>query len=187
MTVHKSFLSRAVGRKFPVLHMHIDAPLVEHSALRCTQQLLYRSCYISCFIVGTLKLWTSRTYISRRLSWHPLASQPSKILATVQCPHSLAMSYVNQPFVSSYPDLTSCSPDARPSRRWIYFPVLRPQQRRRLSSSFTEDRQVRLEPVLSDLTQARRFRRIFRRQNSPREPFHHAVHAEPRWSSPLVT
>ena len=45
-------------------HVHIDAPRVEHSALRCTQQVLYRSCSISCFIVGThMHLRAQRTHL----------------------------------------------------------------------------------------------------------------------------
>ncbi len=101
------------------------------------------------------------------------------------------MPYVNEPIVSPCPqaDLTSRSSDTRTPRRWIYFPDLRPQQRRRLSSPSAEDRAVRfdLEPVVPDLTQARRFGCIHR-QSYPRQHFPHAVHAGPQpWSPALVT
>src|SRR6266446_8144378 len=92
-------------------------------------------------------------------------------------------------FVSPCPYLTSRSSDTPTPDRRIYFPILRPQQRRGLSSPSTEDRAVRLdlEPVVPDLTQARRFGCI-RRPSHPRQHFPHAVHAGPQsWSPALAT
>ena len=123
--------------------------------------------------------------LCRRLLQHPLTALPSKLPSS--CSHLLAMSYVNQPPVSLYPDLTSHSPVARPLHRWIYFPVLQPKQRRRLLSPPSEDKSVRLESVVADVTQARWIGCNFRRQNRPRRPILHTVHAGSQWSSALVT
>jgi hypothetical protein len=131
----------------------------ERSALRCRQRLLYHSCYYFTFHrwdpqtgdeVKNIYMWSKSkiAVASSRLSTKQDSKQLSSLVGNVLCEPAI---------VSPYPDLTSCSPDARTSHRWIYFSVLQPQQRRRLSSSSTEDRPVRLEPVVSDLTQARWF------------------------------
>lgn len=69
---------------------------------------------------------------------------------------------MNRPFVLPYPDLTSRLPDARPSA-----PTTPPKTIFTIYWSQTSQ----LEPVPSDLTQARWPGCPFRRQNTPREPF----------------
>ena len=53
----KIFSSRAAGREFPVLHMHIDAPRGERSALRCTQWICI---HCPTFHVSSLRLSNQR-------------------------------------------------------------------------------------------------------------------------------
>ena len=134
--------------------------------------------YTPRFIVGDFNPETTARIVicglCRRLSQHPLTALPSKLSSN--CSHLLAMSYVNQPLVSPYPDLTSHSAVARTLHRWIYFPVLQPQQRRRLFSPSFEDKSVGLESVVSDFTEARWIGCNFCRQNRPRRPIPHTIH-----------
>ena len=137
--------------------MDIDTLFGERSVLKCTQRVCITPCYISRFIVGTLKL-ESRDDVKNTYMWSEWSK--SKVVVASSCisteqysmQPSLISNVLCEPaIVSPYPDLTSRFPDARPPHRWIYFPVLRPQQRRRLSSRFTEDGPVSLNQSCQNL------------------------------------
>ena len=116
MTRRFTVLFRAAGRELPALQLNIDTLYGECSVLRYAAASYHSAPHF------TFYRWDSQTGgdVKNIYRWSKsgLASQLSK--TPNNCPHSLEMSYANQPFVSPYSDLTSRfqTPDLLASPAW---------------------------------------------------------------------